>query len=86
MAAVQEILDEDHEQVFDRVAAIDVAKASGVVCVRLPSTGGTRRVSKVWQVDAGFNAVVELAGQLVQWQVQKVTIESTSDYVRHEGA
>jgi hypothetical protein len=31
-----EIPDDDHELVIERVCAIDVAKASGKVCVRLP--------------------------------------------------
>ena len=33
----QVIVDEEHQRVFERVAAIDVAKASGMVCVRLPA-------------------------------------------------
>jgi transposase len=32
----QEIPDEEHEQLIERVAAIDVAKASGMVCIRVP--------------------------------------------------
>ncbi|CQD23928.1 hypothetical protein BN1232_05940 [Mycobacterium lentiflavum] len=32
----EEIADDDHELVIERVCAIDVAKASGKVCVRLP--------------------------------------------------
>jgi transposase len=28
--------DEEHERVYERVAAIDIAKASGVVCTRVP--------------------------------------------------
>ena len=31
----QEVQDEEYERVYERVAAIDVAKASGVVCMRL---------------------------------------------------
>lgn len=31
-----EIDDEEHEEVAERVAAIDVAKASGMVCIQLP--------------------------------------------------
>jgi hypothetical protein len=56
-----EIPDAEHEQIAQRVAAIDVAKESGVVCTRLPSqrTPG-RRVSKVWDVTATTNAIVEL--------------------------
>lgn len=35
----QEIEDEEHEQILERVAAVDVAKASGVVCRRVPARG-----------------------------------------------
>jgi hypothetical protein len=43
-------VDED-EQIVERVAAVDVAKASGMVCTRMPheSVPG-KRVTKVWQV------------------------------------
>lgn len=79
----EEIVDADHEQVFDRVAAIDVAKESGMVCTRLPTAGGAgRRVSKVWQVPATTGAIVALGEQLICLGVQKVTVESTSEYWR----
>ncbi len=45
--APEEISDEEYEQVFERVCAIDVAKEFGQVCVRTPRTDG-RRVSKVF--------------------------------------
>jgi transposase len=32
----QEVQDEEYERVWERVAAVDVAKASGVVCTRVP--------------------------------------------------
>jgi hypothetical protein len=32
------------------------------------------------------NAILELAAQLVAARIERVVIESTSDYVRHEGA
>jgi transposase len=79
---VQEIPDEEHERVLDRVCAIDVAKASGMVCTRLPRQSGEGRVSRVWSVPATTRAVVELAATLVALEIQKVTIESTSDYWR----
>jgi hypothetical protein len=42
---------DEHEQVVGRVAAVDVAKASGTVCTRLPhETIAGRRVTKVWEV------------------------------------
>ena len=83
MREPQEIEDEEYEQVLQRVAAVDVAKASGMVCTRVPdpSRPGKRR-SRVWAVDATTNAVLELAGHLVAEQVEKVTLEATSDYWR----
>ncbi|MFC7550457.1 hypothetical protein [Plantactinospora sp. GCM10030261] len=79
-AAPEEIPDEEHEQVLERVAAVDVAKDSGMVCTRLPTGGaGGRRTSRVWQVPATTNAVSDLADQLLDVGVEKVTVESTSD-------
>jgi len=91
---VQVINDEDHEEILERVCSIDVAKASGSVCVRLPAAQASdatsverrRRTSRVWTVPATTRAVMQLADQLVAAQVEKVSLESTSDYVRHEGA
>ena len=76
-----EIADAEHELVIERVAAIDVAKASGTVCVRLPGADG-RRVSRVWDTTATTGAVAELGGQLVELGVGRVSVESTSDYWR----
>jgi transposase len=72
-----------HERVFERVAAVDVAKKDGVVCLRQPhrSRAGQRQ-SVVWRVTATMSEVRELAGQLVAAGVQKVSLESTSDYWR----
>ena len=79
----EEILDEAHEQLLQRVCAIDVAKDSGKVCLRVPAETGTgRRVSRVWDVPARTRAVIELADHLVCQGVEKVTVESTSDYWR----
>jgi transposase len=75
-----EIPDAEHELVIERVCAIDVAKAFGKVCVRTPRE--RRRVSQVWDVEATTGAVTDLAGQLAELGVEKVTIESTSDYWR----
>ena len=79
----QEIEDEEHEQILERVAAVDVAKASGMVCTRVPREGqpGKRR-TRVWQVGATTGAILELADHLVAERIEKVTLESTSDYWR----
>jgi hypothetical protein len=83
MRELQEIEDEEHEQLVERVAAVDVAKASGMVCTRVPhpSRPGRRR-TRVQEVDATTNAIIELGGQLAAEGIEKVTIESTSDYWR----
>jgi transposase len=83
MREPQEIEDEEHEQVLERVAAVDVAKASGVVCTRVPhpSRPGRRR-TLVWEVPATTNAVLELGEHLGRERIEKVTLEATSDYWR----
>ena len=83
MTEPQEIEDEEHEQVLQRVAAVDVAKDSGKVCVRVPHESKPgRRVSRVSDVDATTRAVIELGDHLVCQGIEKVTVESTSDYWR----
>jgi transposase len=79
--------DQQHERVHERVAAVDVAKDSGMVCTRTPhpSRPGARR-STVWTVKARMNAVRALGRQLKAGGIEVVTLESTSDYVRSEGA
>jgi transposase len=60
-----------------------VAKASGKVCTRVPheSQPGKRR-TRVWDVDATTNAILELGEHLAAEGIEKVTLESTSDYWR----
>jgi len=78
------IPDEDHEVVYERVAAVDVAKASGVVCMRLPDPARPGRyANQVWDnVPAVRVRIAELGRELLRCQVQMVTLESTSDYWR----
>ena len=79
----EEICDVEHEQILQWVAAVDVAKASGLVCVRLPQEARPdRRRSLVWEVPATTNAVLELAERLARERVEKITLEATSDYWR----
>ena len=87
MSRPQVIDDEEHERVHDRVAAVDVAKDSGVVCTRTPhpSRPGARR-STVWTVKARMGAVPRWAGSCARDGIEMVTLESTADYVRSEGA
>jgi transposase len=83
MREAQEIEDEEHEQILERVCAIDVAKASGKVCTRVPRPSRPRaRRTRVWDVDATTNAILELGAHLAGEGIEKVTLESTSDYWR----
>jgi transposase len=84
-AAVSEV---EYEQTA-RVAALDIAKASAMVCTRLPAESGSgRKTQRVWQVGATTSAILELADHLVCQGVDLVVMESTSVYwkpfVRHE--
>jgi transposase len=75
--------DEDYQLRYERVAGIDVAKAKGDVCTRLPALReGGRRVSRVEEVTATVTAIADLAARLLADGVELVTMESTSDYWR----
>jgi transposase len=79
----QVIDDEERERVHERVAAVDVAKDTGMVCTRLPhpSRPGARQ-SAVWTVRARMGAIRTLGRQLARDGIEVVTLESTSDYWR----
>ncbi len=83
MREPEEVEDAEYEQILERVCSVDVAKASGKVCTRVPhpSRPGTRR-TLVWDVDATTNAILELGAHLAGEGIEKVTLESTSDYWR----
>jgi transposase len=73
----------ESEQVLERVAAVDVAKASAMVCTRLPHPSlSRRRLTKVWEVRSTTNAIIALAEQLLGEGIERVVVESTSDYWR----
>jgi transposase len=75
--------DEEYQLRHERVAGIDVAKASAVVCTRLPpAREGGRRRSRVEEVAATVTAVAALAAALLADGVELVSMESTSDYWR----
>jgi transposase len=83
MGVPEQVEDEEYEQRLERVAAIDVAKAFGKVCTRLPhESKAGKRVTLVWDVPATTNAICELAEHLVEQRIERVVLESTSDYWR----
>jgi len=74
---------DDEVTIVERVAAIDIAKASGTVCVRVPhpSIAG-RRSTRVWEIGATTNAIIGLVEELAEARIERVVVESTSDYWR----
>lgn len=79
-----EELREDHDDgTVARVAAIDIGKASGMVCLRVPhDTIEGRRVQKVWTVPSTTNAILGLGDTLVCQGVERVVMEATGSYWR----
>lgn len=81
--AVQVVEGEAYEEIVQRVAAIDVAKASATVCTRTPQPSSpTKRVTRVWEVETTTNAISALADTLAQQGIERIVVESTSDYWR----
>ena len=80
---VVEIDEDETERVLTIAAAVDVAKASGMVCVRRPhpSIEG-RRTSRVWEVESTTSSILALGADLAAAGVERVVLESTSDYWR----
>lgn len=76
-------IDSADEEIVARVAAIDVAKNSGMVCTRIPHENNPRRrTTTVWNVSARTNTITNLAEQLAAEGIERVVLESTSEYWR----
>ena len=73
---------EDRVEVIERSAAIDVAKGFGMACTRVPGSRPGRRLQKIWRVEARYQDVIELMDHLRAEGIQRLVLESTSDYWR----
>ena len=73
---------EELAQVVAYAAAIDVAKGFGMVCTRVPGSRPDRRRQKVWRVEATCGQVTALMDHLRAEGIQRLVLESTSDYWR----
>jgi transposase len=72
---------EQSAELVERVAAIDIAKASGMVCVRTPHEDGLGgRVQRVFHCAATSGAILDLADHLVCQGMTRVVMEATSTY------
>jgi transposase len=76
-------VDSIDEEIVARVAGIDVAKDSGMVCTRVPHQSQPgKRTTTVWSVSARTNSIIELADRLAEERIERVVLEATSDYWR----
>ena len=78
---------EDEPLFAERVAGIDIGKAAVMVTIRVPGDGRRgRRQQETREFRATRKGLLELADWLRCWQVTKIGMEATGDYVRSEGA
>jgi transposase len=71
----------DHEQIVQRVAALDIGKAELVCCVRVPGAGGrSRRLQEVTTYATMTRSLLVLADRLRELGVTRVVMEATSEY------
>jgi transposase len=76
---MMEQVDESGEMV-ERVAALDIGKASVMACIRVPHEDGRRRLQEVCEYGTTTGALLALAGRLHSRGVTLVVMEATSDY------
>src|SRR6266540_1903844 len=74
---------EEPVELLVRAAGIDVAKDTGMVCTRVPhETRAGRKVQKTWSVPSRYHDVIALGDHLRVQGIERVVLESTSDYWR----
>ncbi len=71
----------DHEEIIQRVAALDIGKAELVCCVRVPDEDRPRRrLQEVESYSTMTGSLLRLADRLRCLGVTRVVMEATSDY------
>ncbi|MFI7700589.1 IS110 family transposase [Nonomuraea sp. NPDC049480] len=71
----------DHEEIIERIAALDIGKASLVCCVRAPDERRSgRRVQEITSYATMTRSLLGMADHLRALGVTRVVMEATSDY------
>jgi transposase len=70
------------DAVYQRCAGIDVGKRAAKVCVRVQGDGSAKTSTSVTSWSSTMPQIVKLRAKLVSEGVQRVVMESTSDYWR----
>ncbi len=69
------------QEIIQRVAALDIGKATLTCCVRVPGAGaGSRRVQEVTDYATMTRSLQLMADRLMELGVTRVVMEATSDY------
>jgi transposase len=72
---------QDEQEIIQRVAALDIGKATLVCCVRVPGEGaGDRRAQEVTEYSTMTPSLQLMADRLLELGVTRVVMEATSDY------
>ena len=73
----------DQEEIIERVAALDIGKASLVCCVRIPDPDSSgRRLQEVVTYSTMTRSLLGMTRRLAELGVTRVVMEATSDYWR----
>ena len=70
----------DHEEIIERVAALDIGKAELVCCARVPAPDGRGRAQEVKTYPTMTRSLQVMADRLIELGVTRVVMEATSDY------
>lgn len=71
----------EHEEIIERIAALDIGKAELVCCVRVPGgPGKSRRMQEVKTDKTMTRSLLVMIERLCELRVTRVIMEATSDY------
>jgi transposase len=70
---------QDNQEIIERVAALDIGKATLTCCVRVPGDKG-KRVQEVLTYSTMTRSLQVMADRLMELGVTRVVMEATSDY------
>jgi len=72
---------EDHQDIIERVAALDIGKAEVMCCVRVPDENHPgKRLQEITPYSTMTRSLMLLADRLVELGVSRVVMEATADY------
>lgn len=71
---------QDEQEIIQRIAALDIGKATLTCCVRVPGAVGSRRVQEVSDYSTMTRSLQLMVDRLLELGVTRVVMEATSDY------